>query len=259
MHERMKKRKIRLLIRHGLSNHTALLVFETAKEGIPAKPGQFMMLRLDGYEPLLPRPMSLLETKGRRISFLVKRKGRGTDQLLHLMPGDTCTALGPFGKSFPEVSPVICVAGGYGVAPFYFLTKTRDPSSLYLIYGAQTKREVHFFPFFEEHLGRAHFYIATEDGSVGYHGTAVALVHKLLEEKRIPQVTLFSCGPHGMIRALEEVAQTFSLPHYASLEARMACGFGVCRGCVVPLKEGWRCLCMEGPVVESKKIQWELL
>jgi dihydroorotate dehydrogenase electron transfer subunit len=42
-----------------------------------------------------------------------------------------------------------------------------------------------------------------------------------------------------------------------SLDSRMACGIGVCRGCV---KEGTGgrnlCVCADGPVFDSRQVLW---
>ncbi|MFN3740970.1 MAG: dihydroorotate dehydrogenase, partial [Thermodesulfovibrionales bacterium] len=43
---------------------------------------------------------------------------------------------------------------------------------------------------------------------------------------------------------------------YLSLEERMACGMGVCLGCVVKTKEGYKRVCKEGPVFREGEILW---
>ncbi|MCD6501861.1 dihydroorotate dehydrogenase, partial [bacterium] len=42
-----------------------------------------------------------------------------------------------------------------------------------------------------------------------------------------------------------------------SLEERMACGIGVCQGCVVPTKDGYKRVCKDGPVFRADEIEWE--
>jgi dihydroorotate dehydrogenase electron transfer subunit len=45
-----------------------------------------------------------------------------------------------------------------------------------------------------------------------------------------------------------------------SLENNMACGFGVCLGCAVPLAEGgFSLVCSDGPVFDAADIQWSQL
>ena len=45
-----------------------------------------------------------------------------------------------------------------------------------------------------------------------------------------------------------------------SLESSMACGFGVCWGCVTAIrdgeKSGYRRICREGPVFDAREVVW---
>jgi dihydroorotate dehydrogenase electron transfer subunit len=64
-----------------------------------------------------------------------------------------------------------------------------------------------------------------------------------------------------MLAALTPIAEKYDLPYQASLEANMACGFGACMGCVVPVKGGeghrtYRLVCKDGPVFDAHDILW---
>jgi dihydroorotate dehydrogenase electron transfer subunit len=63
-----------------------------------------------------------------------------------------------------------------------------------------------------------------------------------------------------MLRAVARLADEFGLPAQVSLESHMACGFGVCWGCVAAVKEGegtaFRRVCKEGPVFDSREVAW---
>jgi dihydroorotate dehydrogenase electron transfer subunit len=43
-----------------------------------------------------------------------------------------------------------------------------------------------------------------------------------------------------------------------ALEAPMACGFGACYGCVVPTVDGYRRVCVDGPVFEGAELETAL-
>jgi dihydroorotate dehydrogenase electron transfer subunit len=71
-----------------------------------------------------------------------------------------------------------------------------------------------------------------------------------------------------MLAALASIAEKYELPYQASMEASMACGFGACMGCVVPVKGGerdlsasqagrtYRLVCKDGPVFDGYDILW---
>jgi dihydroorotate dehydrogenase electron transfer subunit len=45
-----------------------------------------------------------------------------------------------------------------------------------------------------------------------------------------------------------------------AMEAPMACGFGACMGCAVPLADGgYMRLCVDGPVVDAGRIETALI
>jgi dihydroorotate dehydrogenase electron transfer subunit len=76
-----------------------------------------------------------------------------------------------------------------------------------------------------------------------------------------PRTIMYACGPHPMLAALTPIAEKYDLPYQASLEANMACGFGACVGCVVPVKGGeghrtYRLVCKDGPVIDAHDILW---
>src|SRR5262245_49989463 len=94
------KRLARLLLHRRDSIGTAyhVLTFEAAGSPLPARAGQFAMVRSAawGQAPLLPRPMSLL-TAGERPSILIKVVGEGTRRLAHASSGEPFDLLAPLG------------------------------------------------------------------------------------------------------------------------------------------------------------------
>jgi dihydroorotate dehydrogenase electron transfer subunit len=68
-----------------------------------------------------------------------------------------------------------------------------------------------------------------------------------------------------MMKRVAEIADQFDVPCFVSLEAPMGCGFGVCVGCVVAVKDtGQRSydsylrVCTDGPVFDAGRIRWEV-
>ncbi len=91
--------------------------------------------------------------------------------------------------------------------------------------------------------------IYTEDGSMGQKG----FVTKALEEYD-DNITVYACGPTPMLKSLKTITKQRNIKAYLSLENPMACGYGVCLGCVVKTKDGYIRTCVEGPVLDSNYI-----
>jgi dihydroorotate dehydrogenase electron transfer subunit len=73
---------------------------------------------------------------------------------------------------------------------------------------------------------------------------------------------LYACGPTAMLKAVAKLAEAKGVACDLALEAPMACGFGVCLGCVVPTHERangpvtYERVCVEGPVMPAGKLAW---
>jgi len=95
-----------------------------------------------------------------------------------------------------------------------------------------------------------------EDGG-GYGGRKGRVTGPL--EEALAQVPrpVFACGPLPMLAAVSELCARYQAKAWVSLEALMACGFGVCLTCSLPLKNGGRFrVCREGPVLDGSTVDW---
>ena len=279
---RVKVKKVRNL---GAGN--CLLTLGDPEQARLVQPGHFLMLKCCeevDENPLLRRPFSVfaihpapmrggVHPQGRTghpvdIDILVKDIGFGTHRLVQVKPGQELFALGPQGRPFHlaeemagQVRYACLVAGGVGIAALYLLAKELIVLGVspVLFYGACTVRELVLRDYFER-LGIRTFY-ATEDGSMGTRGLVTAPLVRFLKEHRKAGLQIYACGPWGMMKAVDELARKYSVPCEVSLEARMGCSVGACMGCVVRTKgDGARAhyirVCMDGPVISSRLIDW---
>jgi dihydroorotate dehydrogenase electron transfer subunit len=99
------------------------------------------------------------------------------------------------------------------------------------------------------------FLAATEDGlGYGQKGRVTDLLIKALQQEKRD---IFACGPPGLLAALAPIAKDNQVRYYASAEAFMACGLGVCLSCSRSRLDGTRLrLCQKGPVVDGLKFDW---
>lgn len=240
------------------------------------RPGQFLMLGWDeGWDPFLPRAMSIRSAKcgvrgaGWEVEILYKIYGRGTALLAAMRPGRFLRALGPLGNAFEvprSATEIIMVAGGIGVPPIAALAeslakrRTSHRMEMAVFLGGRSKADLLCVADFRRAGAKVH--MATEDGSVGFKGLVTDLLERFLHTSLLaPRTILYACGPHPMLAALAPIAEKYDLPYQASLEANMACGFGACMGCVVPVKGGeghrtYRLVCKDGAVFDAHGILW---
>ena len=229
-----------------------------------AKAGQFCMLQVQsGYYPFLRRPMCFERIFPDTVSILYKVEGEGTRLMSHLTAGQTMSVQGPLGNPFPlevQYDRHIMVAGGIGVAPFPALAEAiiatlgKTPE---VIIAARNERWLLCEDEFHEMGCKVH--LATDDGSAGKQAFASQVLHDLAPTQ---STLVYACGPMPMMKATHATCVSLGITCLASLEAEMACGDGVCLGCVVESNvesEAERMLrvCYDGPVFDTKIINWE--
>lgn len=237
------------------------------------RPGQFFMIGIPGSATLLRRPYSVCGLPGTfaghaegAAQVLYKVLGQGTGLLSELRAGASITLLGPLGRGFepparPETRPVF-VAGGIGSAPFpalqAMLRGTHAPP--WMFYGARRAGDLPLLEWFEEHSETLE--ITTDDGSRGRRGFVTEPLARLLQGSDARGLHLYGCGPEPMLRELARLARKHGVRCDLALEAHMACGFGVCLGCVVPVRRGadaavcYERVCVEGPVMNAEVLAW---
>lgn len=228
-----------------------------------ALPGQFVMVRAaDSYDPLLRRPFSIHRCfPDGRLSLLFKVIGKGTALLAKVNIGDFLDLMGPLGRGF-DLSceqPVCLIGGGMGIAPLLFLAEQRHRTGHqhkkdHILLGARNRAELVPLADTFSALGYE-VQLASDDGSLGYHGFIPDLLDALLPE--VNQV--HTCGPHPMLRNVVRKCQQAGVACQVSLETHMACGMGACLGCTVTGKnEQYIHVCKQGPVFYADQLKWNL-
>lgn len=218
-------------------------------------PGQFVMIRVPDENVLIRRPFSISRGAefGGGVEIVYKVVGRGTGSLKKLVECESVSLLGPLGRGFdvPKfVKKIAVVAGGFGIAPFMgMLSGLKKRATIY--YGGCGMEDVLFLEEFEEHGIKVH--VSTDDGTLGYKGLVTEILLKDIDNYLKDSVIL-CCGPNGLLEAVAEIAKGKNIPAQLSYEAYMGCGIGVCLGCAVKTRDGYKRACKEGPVFDVEEI-----
>lgn len=256
-----------------LSHDYNVLALDAPAIAATAVPGQFVMVKAAaGHDPLLRRPFSVFEIlrdasgTPTGLSILIKRIGVSTRLLYDATVGDTIACLGPLGQPFTLVDPPTdgwMIAGGVGLAPFWTLAEALVARGVTttLFYGARTGGELFYLDFFRA-LGVT-LVLTTEDGSAGERGRVIAPLDCALAARAASDgVTLYACGPEGMLEATAHTAAKYGRRCEVSVERIMGCGMGGCYSCIVPMKNpsgGFHRVrsCIAGPVLDAAQIVWD--
>jgi dihydroorotate dehydrogenase electron transfer subunit len=246
------------------------------REGPQPRPGQFYMLSTEGHwdqrggRPYLPRAISVAESgpaaDGVRLDFLIEGVGPGTERLAELVEGEGVWVNGPLGNAFAEpreVNPgaagAILVGGGIGIAPLALLRRRFSERGvpLRVLLGFRD----------QDHSGGLELFcgagrelcpevrLASEDGHAGHRGYVTDLLATMLAGDDAASAVVYSCGPPAMLEAVRVLCAEHGVPCQLALESPMACGFGACFGCAVPMPEGgYLRLCVDGPVLAGSAV-----
>jgi dihydroorotate dehydrogenase electron transfer subunit len=271
------QRTVGVLDNTRLARDTYRIRLDCPEMAAAIRPGQFLMLRLPGVnDPLLGRPFALYDTvldkAGRPtaldVVYLVV--GKMTARLAEVRRGDSLAVWGPRGNGFTDLTgldDIALVAGGIGQTPFLAYARDllggrgyggralrRQVGRVRLYYGVRTADLAAGVDDFS--AAGAELHLASDDGSLGFHGFATQLL-----STHPPPQRLIGCGPEPMLHALAKLARAWSVPCDVSLETPMACGLGVCFSCVTKVRtpEGWdyKRVCMDGPVFETAALAWD--
>jgi NAD(P)H-flavin reductase len=240
------------------------------RDGPDPAAGQFYMLATDAWggpagRPYLPRAFSVAQAEegpdGVRLDFLLEAVGPGPVGLAALAPAQAIHVTGPLGRPFsdptelaPNAAGAVLVGGGIGIAPLAILRRRLAargvPQRILLGFRDQAHSGgvAELFRCEEVRL-------ASEDGHAGHRGYVTDLLSVLLAGDDAGSAVVYACGPPAMLEAVRRLCAGRGVEAELAMESPMACGFGACFGCAVPLAEGgYMRLCVDGPVVRGDRI-----
>jgi NAD(P)H-flavin reductase len=266
------RRECRIVGRRETGGYVVFSALDAA--GPPPRAGQFYMLAGEPWEgeggrPFLARAFSVAAAEprgeGTVLEFLLEAVGPGTAALAALEPGAVLRVVGPLGAPFsslaelaPGAAGAILVGGGIGIAPLALLRRSLAAA------GTPARTLLGFRD--EAHSGGLELFdcseirLASEDGHAGHKGYVTDLLAVMLQGDDAGTAGVYACGPPAMLEAVRAICAERSVPAELAMEAPMACGFGACFGCAVPLATGgYMRVCVDGPVVRADAIATALV
>jgi dihydroorotate dehydrogenase electron transfer subunit len=181
------------------------------------------------------------------------------------------TFLGPLGRPFPgleEGTPVVLIAGGVGLPPLAaWLARQSGPAGtkIQAFFGARDGADVPWDLLGDRWSVSVDEMRDVPEGRRAWQGLVTELVASCEDLTDGVTRMVLACGPTPLLKAAARLAATRGWPCWLSLEEHMGCGYGVCKGCVVPVHdpargpEGRRnaTCCEEGPVFNAADLAWD--
>lgn len=259
--------------KYGDAYHSLTIV--APEIGAKIRPGQFVNVRCGTDRAhILRRPFSVYRVHKRgswasTIEIVFDVRGPGSAYLSQLREHETLDLLGPLGRGFQfprKRAHCLLIGGGIGATPLFFLADElrADGHRVDVIMGARNASLL-LNPIEARRLGSV-CAITTDDGSMGQRGIVTDVMDDVFERTKTNVV--YACGPHPMLAAVTRVATTRKVPVQVAVEELMACGYGVCMTCVMPLRAKvtrgettiesvtYARSCTEGPVFNGAHVIW---
>ena len=232
-----------------------------------AKPGQFLIVRADEKGERIPLTIADYDATEGSVTMVTQAMGVSTRKIVAKGAGEFfADVAGPLGRPSDFVAEpleelrgkrFIFVAGGVGTAPVYPQVKWLKEHGVEadVIIGAKTKDMLIYTE--QMKAVASNLYIATDDGSEGFHGLVTALLEKLITEEGKSYDCCVAIGPMIMMRFVTLTAKKFNLSCIVSLNALMVDGTGMCGACRVTIAGKTKFTCVDGPEFNAYDVDFD--
>ena len=232
-----------------------------------AKPGQFIIVRADEKGERIPLTIADYDKEEGSVTMVTQALGLSTKKIVAKGVGDHfADVAGPLGRPSDFVAEpleqlqskrFVFVAGGVGTAPVYPQVKWLKEHGVEVdvIIGAKTKDMLIYTE--QMRAVATNLYIATDDGSEGFHGLVTALLENLITEQGKSYDCCVAIGPMIMMKFVTLTAKKFELPCIVSLNALMVDGTGMCGACRVTIAGKTQFTCVDGPEFNAYDVDFD--
>jgi ferredoxin--NADP+ reductase len=232
-----------------------------------AKPGQFVIVRVDDRGERIPLTISDYNAQKGTIAIVIQALGSSTKKIVALSEGDSfANFAGPLGRPSELIDmsegelaskKVLFVAGGVGAAPVYPQVKYMAEMGVKpdVILGGRSSDLV----IYREELGKVsdRLFIATNDGSEGIKGFVTDVLAQLIEKDGEKFDLVVTIGPMIMMKVVSDYTRKHGIHTIASLNTLMIDGTGMCGGCRISVGGKTKFTCVDGPEFDAHLVDFD--
>ncbi|MCL2748106.1 MAG: sulfide/dihydroorotate dehydrogenase-like FAD/NAD-binding protein [Oscillospiraceae bacterium] len=224
-----------------------------------ARPGQFVMLRVNDAGERIPLTIAHSDPESGAITIIFQEVGKTTAMLGALDVGDRLLdVVGPLGipSHLDGMKKVCVIGGGLGCAIAYPQAKALFDmgAEVDMIAGFRNRDLI----FMEEEMRAAssRLTVCTDDGSNGNRALVTDILKEYLEQGRAYD-TIIAIGPLVMMKYVCLTAKPYDLPVIVSMNPIMVDGTGMCGCCRVTVDGQVKFACVDGPDFDGYKVDYD--
>ena len=263
----MEKTMFEIVEKRELAENIYLTRVKAPRIANSAKPGQFVIVRADKVGERTPLTIADYDATEGTVTLVTQALGVSTRKIVAKGAGEyLADVAGPLGRPSDFMAePIeevrkrkyIFVGGGVGAAPVYPQVKwlAEQGCEVDVIVGAKSKDLLIYAE--EMRKVATNLYIATDDGSEGFHGLVTTLLEKLITEEGKQYDVCVAIGPMIMMKFVTLTAKKFDLPCIVSLNALMVDGTGMCGACRVTIAGKTKFTCVDGPEFNAYDVDFD--
>ena len=248
----------KIVRKKSLNPTVTLMDIEAPLIAKKAKPGQFIILRVNEDGERIPLTIAGYDRENGTVTIIFQVVGAGTMQLNSLKEGEAVhDFVGPLGKAteIEGLKNVCVVGGGVGCAIALPIAQALHEQGTKVtgIVGFRNKDLVILEDEFRACCDE--FIIMTDDGSYGEKGVVTApLEQKIVEGANFDEV--ITIGPLIMMKFVVKTTKPHNVKTVVSMNPIMVDGTGMCGGCRLTVGGQTKFACVDGPDFDGHKVDY---
>jgi len=253
--------------KESLANSIYLMDVKAPRVSKNCYPGQFVIVKMDEKGERIPLTICDYDRQAETVTIVFQAIGTSTQMMAQYEVGEEFRDFtGPLGHrselidmDHDELSnlKILFVAGGVGAAPVYPQVKWMKENGydVDVIIGARNKELI----ILEDRMKvyAKDLYIATDDGSYGFHGNVNDCIKDLVNNQGKHYDLVIAIGPMIMMKFVSILTKELGIKTIVSMNPVMVDGTGMCGACRLTIGDQVKFACVDGPEFDGHLVNFD--
>lgn len=249
----------KIVKKDSLNSSVKLMEVDAPHIAKKAKPGQFIMLRINEDGERIPLTIADFDNNKGTITIIFQEVGKTTKLLGSLDEGDKILDfVGPLGTPthYGDVKKAVVIGGGLGAAIAYPQMKALSGMGVNVdsIIGFRNKDLIILEDEMKDISNRV--FVTTDDGSNGNKGFVTDVLKKLINDGNVYDLVI-AIGPLIMMKIVSQITKEYNIRTIVSMNPIMIDGTGMCGGCRVTVGGQTKFACVDGPDFDGHQVDFD--